>query len=150
MKERWLVHFIEQAKQKALMSRDEDTKVGSVIISEEDMVEISSGYNDLPRGVKHTKERNSRPLKYQFTAHAEANSIANAARLGRSTKGATLVVTMFPCNQCAALIINAGIKKVISPPVDFTHYKYGVEWQNSLDMFKEAEIVVYFKEFYEV
>lgn len=146
MKERWLNHFIDLAKDKAAMSRDADTKVGAVIVSEEDMVEVSSGYNDLPRGVKHTVERNSRPLKYQFTAHAEANSIANAARLGRSTKGTLLIVTMFPCNQCAALIINAGIKKVISPPFDFTHYKYGVEWQNSLDMFKEADVTVYFRE----
>lgn len=146
MKERWLVHFIELAKQKAAMSRDADTKVGAVIVSEEDMVEVSSGYNDLPRGVKHTAERNSRPLKYQFTAHAEANSIANAARLGRSTKGTTLIATMFPCNQCAALIINAGIVKVISPPIDFTHYKYGAEWQNSYDMFKEAGVTIYFKE----
>ena len=147
MKDRWLVHFIELAKQKALMSRDADTKVGSVIVSEEDMVEVSSGYNDLPRGVLHTKERNSRPLKYLFTAHSEANSIANAARMGRSTKDTTLISTLFPCNQCAALIINAGITKVVSPPVDFTHYKYGAEWQNSLDMFKEVGITVYFEDF---
>ena len=145
MNQRWLNHFVRLVKEKAAMSRDADTKVGSIIISEEDMVEISSGYNDLARGVRHTPERNSRPSKYLWSVHSEANAIANAARLGRSTKGATIIGNLCPCNQCAALIINAGITKVICPPV-YDHYKYAAEWQNTLDMFQEAEVTVYFEE----
>jgi dCMP deaminase len=146
MKARWLKHFIEIAKHKANMSRDADTKVGAVIVSEEDMVEISSGFNCLARGVKHIKERSERPLKYSFTSHAELSAISNSARLGRSTKGATMICTMFPCNQCCVAIINAGITKIVSPPIDFTHHKYGKEWKDSLDMFQEAEVTVYFEE----
>lgn len=146
MKDRWIKHFFEQAQHKAEMSKDENTKVGAVIVSEEDMVEVSSGFNCLPRGVAHTKERNARPLKYHFTSHAEASAIANSARLGRATKGTTLITTMFPCNDCCCLIINAGIAKVVSPAPDFNHYKYGKLYQYSMDMLKEAGVIVSLEE----
>lgn len=142
MKARWIEHFIQQAQHKAKMSKDANTQVGAVIVSEEDMVEISSGYNCLPRGVTHTKERSERPLKYHFTSHAEASAIANSARLGRATKGATLVVTMFPCPMCACLIVNAGISKVVSPEPDWDHYKYGAEFKHSVDILKEAGVTI--------
>lgn len=152
MKHGWLEHFIELAKSKALMSKDEDTKVGSVIISEEDMCEVSSGYNDLPRGVKHRPGRNSRPLKYHFTAHSEANSIANAARLGRATKGCTIISTLFPCPACAALIINAGITKVVAPKPELGDRScdavdWRLNWQHAIDMFNEAGVTLYLEEF---
>lgn len=146
MKSRWTEHFIQQAQAKAEMSRDENTKVGAVIVSEEDMVEISSGFNCLPRGVYHYKERNERPLKYLFTSHAEASAIANAARLGRSTKGHTIVVTMFPCTSCMCLIINAGISKIISTKPDFEHIKYGQDYSHSLAMATEAGITICFED----
>lgn len=147
MKERWVKHFIEVAKHKASMSKDADTQVGAVIISEDDMVEISSGFNCLPRGVDHKKERNKRPLKYLYTSHAESSAISNAARLGRSTKGSTLVVTMFPCTQCCAMIINAGITKVISPAPDTSHPQYGEDFKHSQLMFAEAGVTVYLEDF---
>lgn len=149
MKSRWVEHFIDQANNKAKMSKDADTRVGSVIISEEDMVEVSSGYNCLSRGVTHTKERSERPLKYHFTSHSEASAIANAARLGRATKGTTLICTMFPCPQCACLIVNAGIVKVISPEPEWDHYKYGTEFQHSIDILKEAGVTICLEKFSE-
>jgi len=147
MKERWVLHFIRQAKAKAEMSRDANTKVGAVIVSEEDMVEISSGYNCLPRGVGHTDERSSRPLKYSFTSHGEASAIANAARLGRSTKNNTMFVTMFPCTACMCLIINAGISKIVTPPPATDHYKYGEDYFHSLTMALEAGIEICYEDF---
>ncbi len=142
VKSRWIDHFKKQATEKSAMSRDVNTKVGAVIIAEDDMVEISSGYNCLPRGVAHNKERSERPMKYLYTSHAEASAIANAARLGRATKGSTIVVTMFPCTACMALIINAGITKIVSPPVDTEHEKYGKDFEHSLNMAHEAGVVI--------
>ena len=147
MRSRWVKHFIEQAKAKALMSLDANTQVGCTIVSEEDMVEVSSGYNCLARGVSHYKERSERPLKYFFTSHSEQSAIANAARLGRSLKGTTMIVTLFPCTSCCCSIINAGITKIISPPPDMDHPQYGEEYKYSLAMLQEAGIVLMLKEF---
>ncbi len=147
MKDRWVKHFIEVAKHKAQMSKDANTRVGAVIVSEEDMVEISSGFNCLPRGVLHKGERSERPLKYLYTSHAESSAISNSARLGRSTKGTTLVTTMYPCPQCTAMIINAGITKIISPEPDLNHAQYGEDFKHSQQMLAEAGITVYLGDF---
>lgn len=147
MKSRWVKHFIEVAKHKASMSKDANTQVGAVLVSEEDMVEISSGFNCLPRGVAHKKERNERPLKYLYTSHAESSAISNAARLGRSTKGSTLVVSMFPCAQCCAMIINAGVTKIISPEPDWNHKQYGEDFKHTQQMLAEAGVTVYLEDF---
>ena len=107
---------------------------------------VSSGWNDLPRGVLHKEGRNSAPLKYKMTSHAEISAIANAARMGRATKNKSLYVTMFPCSLCAAAIINAGISKVYSPKPDFNHQKYGEDFKISLEMFTEASVEVVYEE----
>ena len=140
MDKRWNHYFFGSVMRNACMSKDKNTQVGAIIFSEEDKVEISSGWNDLPRGMQHTEERNSRPLKYKLTAHAEANSIANAARMGRATKGMSLAVSMFPCSICAGLIVNAGIKRVYAPCPDFNHAQYGEDFKLSLDIFNECGV----------
>ncbi len=147
MNQRWINHFVALTNEKALMSRDENTKVGAVLVSEIDMVEISSGYNCLPRGVIHHKERSERPLKYSYTSHAEASAIANAARLGRATRDSTLFVSMFPCASCMCLIINAGISKIVSGKPDINHAKYGQDYVHSITMANEAGITICFEEF---
>lgn len=124
------------------MSKDANTKVGAIIFSEEDKVEVSSGWNDLPRGLIHNEYRNSRPLKYKLTIHAEANAIINAARMGRSTKSMSLMVSMFPCSICAGMIVNAGISKLYSPIPDFNHAWYGEDFKLSVDIFNECGVEV--------
>lgn len=146
MRKRWLQEFMNLAESRAQMSRDDNTKVGAVIFSEEDYVEISIGYNCLARGVTHKPERSQRPLKYLYTSHAEASAISSAARLGRSTKGASMVVTMFPCCSCCVQIINAGIKKLYTPRPDMSHYKYAEEFEHSVQQFKEAGVTVFYIE----
>lgn len=143
LSKKWTRFFYERAVSCAAMSKDDRTKVGAVIFDYENKVEISSGWNDLPRGVKHTDDRNSAPLKYKMTSHAEISAIANAARMGRATKGSCLMVTMFPCSLCAAAIINAGIISVHSPKPDYNHPKYGEDFKISLQMFNEAGIEVH-------
>lgn len=128
----------------ASMSRDPITKVGAVIFSEDDWVEISAGYNCLARGVHHLASRQERPAKYLFTPHAEVNAITNAARLGRATKGASMLVTMFPCACCASQIINAGIKKVYTPQPDWGHHKYHEHHEASLVQFGESGVQLHY------
>ncbi len=139
---KWVSHFKDIADLKASRSKDTNTKVGAVIFDEINGVEISSGWNDLARSVVHTVERNTAPLKYKLTSHAEISALCNSARMGRATLGHSIVVTMFPCSLCCAALINAGISRVYSPPPDFNHLKYGEDMKLSVDMFKEAGIMV--------
>jgi len=140
--DRWVNYFKESMDKNASMSKDENTKVGAVIFSEGDQVEVSSGWNDLPRKLKHTTGRNSRPLKYKLTIHAEANAIVNAARMGRSTKGMSIMVNLFPCSICAGLIVNAGITKIYAPKPDFSHVQYGEDFKLSLEVFNECGVEI--------
>lgn len=140
--ERWIDYFYGEVKNAKRMSKDVDTKVGAVIFDEFNKVPISSGWNDLPRRVTHNEERNSRPLKYKLTSHAEISAIANAARMGRSTNLMCIMVSMYPCSLCAAALINAGIIVVYSPPPDFSHEKYGEDFKLSAMMFHEAGVHV--------
>lgn len=143
---KWHQHFMEKAAHAASMSKDTNTKVGACIWDEEEKLEVCCGWNDLARSVVHTTQRNSAPLKYMLTSHAEISCIANAARSGRSTLGKAIAVTMFPCSLCAAAIINAGIKTVVAPEPDFEHKQYGESFKLSLQQFEEAGVEVIYIE----
>lgn len=146
MNNKWLNYFKESVDKNARMSKDENTKVGAVIFSEEHKVEVSSGWNCLARGVTHTKERSSRPLKYKFTPHAEMNAITNAALMGRSTNGMSVMVNLFPCSICASLIVNAGISKVYTVLPDYDHIQYGEDFKLSEMIFNEAGVQIIYYE----
>lgn len=75
---------------------------------------VSMGYNGAPAGMPHCDETNcEQPGGCKRTVHAEANTIAFAAKSGIATQGATMYCTHSPCNDCAKLIINAGIVRVM-------------------------------------
>jgi dCMP deaminase len=124
------------------MSKDRSTKVGAIAV-DDDLVIRSSGWNDLPRGINSTDERRVRPGKLIWTAHAEENLVAQAARTGASLKGCTLIVTaLHPCSTCARLIIQSGIRRVFAPTSDNERWREesGIAGQ----MFYEAGIEVCF------
>lgn len=107
--------FILDAWNYAQHSKDPSTRVGCVIIRP-DRTAASWGFNGFPRGVKDTVERyNDRQVKYAFVVHAEANAIATARE---PLHGYSLFCTLAPCNECAKLIIQAGIKRVVAPKPD--------------------------------
>lgn len=136
--------FANIAKEIAQLSKDPSTKVGAVILGP-GMEIRATGWNGFPRGVSDTEERlNDRPTKYKYIAHAEANAIANAARAGVSTALCDLLVTsLHPCNDCAKLIIQAGIKTVYAPLPEVDG-----RWADSFEvasiMFREASVSVEF------
>ncbi len=85
-------------------------QVGAILVK--DNMIISDGYNGTPSGFENICEDENNLTK-PYVLHAEANAITKVARSGNSSEGATLYVTASPCIECAKLIIQAGIKRVI-------------------------------------
>lgn len=85
-------------------------KVGALIVK--DKMIISDGYNGTPSGFENVCEDENNLTK-PYVLHAEANAITKIARSSNNSDGATLYVTDSPCIECAKLIIQAGIKRVI-------------------------------------
>ena len=85
-------------------------KVGAIIVR--DKMIISDGYNGTPAGFENVCEDESGMTK-SYVLHAEANAITKVARSNNSSDGATLYVTASPCLECAKLIIQAGIRRVV-------------------------------------
>ena len=85
-------------------------KVGALIVK--DKMIISDGYNGTPSGFENVCEDENNKTK-PYVLHAEANAITKIARSNNSSNGATLYVTAAPCIECAKLIIQAGIKRVV-------------------------------------
>lgn len=108
--------LIPIAQAMAQLSKDPSTQVGAIIIDSDGNI-LSAGYNGFPRGVIDSQARyHHRPTKYSLIAHAEANAIAQAARVGARLLDSTLIVTaLHPCSDCAKLIIQAGIRAVYVP-----------------------------------
>ena len=108
-------------------------KVGALIVKEK-MI-ISDGYNGTPSGFENVCEDENNVTK-PYVLHAEANAITKIARSGNNSDGATLYVTDAPCIECAKLIIQAGIKRVV----------YGKQYRltEGLELLKRAGIdIVY-------
>lgn len=112
----WDEYFMGVALLTAQRSKDPNTQVGSCIVGQDNRI-LSTGYNGLPMGCSdddYPWERegsDSNHTKYPFVVHAELNAILNAR--GKNLTGAKLYVALFPCNECAKAIIQAGITEVI-------------------------------------
>ena len=85
-------------------------KVGALLVK--DKMIISDGYNGTPSGFENICEDENDHTK-PYVLHAEANAITKVARSNNSSEGATLYVTSSPCIECAKLIIQAGIRRVV-------------------------------------
>lgn len=106
--------YFDVVEKIAAMSKDPRTKVGAIAL-DDDRTILATGYNGFPRGVTDNPDYlNDRKEKHKRIIHAEANLVAQAARTGANLKGSTvLVLGMYPCSQCAGLLIQAGVKEII-------------------------------------
>ena len=89
-------------------------KVGAVIVKDDQI--ISDGFNGTPCGFENrceTKNINGELQTLPYVLHAESNAILKCAKYGRPTNGSTLYITHSPCIECAKLIIQAGIVRVV-------------------------------------
>ena len=110
----WDEYFIGLAHLSALRSKDPNTQVGACIVDENHRV-VSVGYNGFPKGCSDDvfpwgREGGVLDTKYAFVVHAELNAILNSPR---SVAGCTLYVSLFPCNECAKALIQAGIRRIV-------------------------------------
>lgn len=108
-------------------------QVGALVVK--DNMIISDGYNGTPSGFDNVCEDDSN-VTFPYVLHAEANAITKLARSNNNSDGATLYVTDSPCIECAKLIIQSGIKRVI--------YCREYRLTDGLDLMKKAGIEVKF------
>lgn len=111
----WDEYFMGVAILSGMRSKDPSTQVGACIVSADNKI-LSMGYNGFPTGCSDDEfpwTREGAPLenKYLYSTHSELNAILNYR--GGSLEGAKLYVSLFPCNECAKAIIQAGIKTII-------------------------------------
>ena len=123
------LRYLRMARIWAENSYCQRRKVGALVVKEK-MI-ISDGYNGTPSGFENVCEDEMNVTK-PYVLHAEANAITKLARSSNNSDGATLYVTASPCIECAKLIIQAGIKRVI----------YGEQYRltDGIDLLKRANI----------
>jgi dCMP deaminase len=139
LKDGWDLRFLSLAKHISNWSKDPSTKVGSVLVDDNKRV-LSMGYNGFPAQIQDDEEDYlNRDLKLKKVVHAEVNSIIFAQR---DLSNSTLYVWPFmPCSNCAGLVIQSGIKRVVTVEND------NPKWQDSFkltgEMFTDAGIILY-------
>lgn len=110
----WDETFMQMCDLISRRSKDPNTKCGAVIVDEQNVI-VGLGYNGWPRGILQNdlpwdREGALHETKYAYVVHAEANAIYNS---NKDTKNCKLYVNLFPCNECAKIIIQNRIKEVI-------------------------------------
>lgn len=142
MSEKWDRRFLELARLYSTWSKDPSTQVGAVIVRGKN--QIGQGYNGFSD--KHSDEPElyaNREYKYEHVIHGEVNALLSAAQ---SVRGCTLYTVPFmPCSRCAAIMIQAGIVRVVS--YDNQNPRWRVSFDLTEKSFKDAgvELVLYNK-----
>ncbi len=134
------IFYMEFAKHSASKSKDPKTKVGSCLVNDKRLLSI--GYNGAPRGFPDEiipKDSDSDILsenKNSYMVHSELNAILNYGGSLQDLQGATLYVTISPCHECAKVIIQVGIKRVVY----LEEYHRSKTWEMSKFLFKLAGV----------
>ena len=111
----WDEYFMSVAMLAGMRSKDPNSQVGACIVSEDNKI-LSMGYNGFPKDCSDdefpwARQGDELNTKYFYVVHSELNAILNYR--GGSLEGAKLYVTLFPCNECAKAIIQAGIAELV-------------------------------------
>ena len=122
--------YLEMAEIWAQNSYCKRRKVGALLVK--DRMIISDGYNGTPPGFENICEEDG--VTKPYVLHAEANAITKVAKSGNSSEGATLFVTASPCLECAKLIIQSGIRRVV--------YRDEYRITDGIDLLRRAGIEV--------
>jgi len=135
---KWDERFLELAKLVGSWSKDPSTQVGAVIVDTNNRI-ISIGFNGFPKGVDDNSEKLlDRETKYNTIVHAEANALMFA---NSSVEGCTLYTYPFqPCSRCAGLIIQSGIKRIVS--ISNNNKNWEENFKLSRQLFKESGIIL--------
>lgn len=132
MQKEKLKKLIKIAESVAKLSKDEETKVGALLLSPHDGAIVAVGYNGFVRNAPDNLIPKKRPHKYKYTIHAELNLLINCAKHGISTENKILICTHSPCQNCLRHITNAGIKRIIFS-----------KWYSSIDELKDVDLTIF-------
>lgn len=156
----WDNYFFNIANEIKSRSKDPNTQYGSVIVDKNAKI-LGVGYNGFPKGVIESDVRWGRPNKYRYVVHSEPNAIINSKC---DLEGSTLYVQNIPCDRCAGIIINSGIKNIV---LEFSVFNdigniskdsiesfsdWIIRWNSdgclirSINMFSETGINIFFKD----
>lgn len=134
--DKWDRRFMAMAGEVATWSKDPEAKVGCIVVSPDRRM-WTGGYNGFPAGIEDSDYRLSDGYtKNKLMVHAELNALLNARA---NLTGWTLYVTKPPCLECAKAVVQAGISKVLCPPLEF-----GSTWrpvqEEAKDLLQEAGV----------
>lgn len=133
----WDRRFLSLAEHVSGWSKDPSTKCGCIIADAQHRL-VSQGYNGFPAGVGDTSERlEDRDTRLRMTLHAELNALLHARQ---DLAGCTLYVhPMPPCSQCAAAIIQSGIRRIVATaPTEAQQERWGSDWDLASAMYYES------------
>ncbi|HET8685601.1 MAG TPA: deaminase [Methanosarcina sp.] len=133
---KWDRRYLDLAQHVSTWSRDPSTKCGAVITKNNRVVSI--GFNGIPTGLDDEKYLHPRETKIACVLHSEVNAILTS---NVPLADSTLYVNGAPCSNCAATMIQVGIKRVVMPPVDFEFAKRW-NWHLSEQMFNDASVEI--------
>lgn len=122
--------YMDMAYAISQLSKDEQTKVGAVLISPTGR-QIASGYNGFLRGAIDTDLPKTRPEKYKYIQHAERNVLYNCLDEGIRTKNCVLICTLSPCIDCLRACYQSGIRNII----------FDTLYQSSTNFYKQLKDV---------
>lgn len=130
----WDEYFMGVALLSAKRSKDPNTQVGACIVNDKNKI-VGAGYNGLPAGCNDDEfpwqqQGDFLETKYPYICHAELNAILN--NIGMDLHGCKIYTALFPCNECAKAIIQAGITEVI----------YLSDKHSSKDIFKASKFML--------
>jgi dCMP deaminase len=132
---KWDLRFLELAKHISEWSKDPSTKVGAVIADNKNII-VSVGFNGFPKGIADDDRLFEREIKYKKIVHAEVNAILHAKK---DLSNCTLYTYPFmPCSQCANLIVQSGIKKILAPI--YINERWEKDFNISIETFQEAGV----------
>jgi len=154
----WDYLFLDMATRVARESKDPSTQVGCVLVGP-GKEGLGFSFNGLPRGVDDTERRlHNRAIKYRMIVHAEQNMIATAARMGITTLNCSMYMAArnlqcmvwggYPCDQCAASIVQAGIREFVSWDMKAPDPRWGRNSHYARDIFAEAGVLFRTVSFY--
>ena len=134
---KWDLRFIEMARNAARWSKDPSTQVGSVIVDDDKRV-VSVGYNGFPKGIADNERLDNREEKYKVIVHAERNALLFA---NKDVKGCHIYTCPFmPCSVCAGMIIQTGIKRVVT--VKNRNSRWQDDFKVSRGLFYESGVML--------
>jgi dCMP deaminase len=125
------VAYLRMAKEWSKLSYCKRRQVGALIVR--DKMIISDGYNGTPTGFENFCEDDEGYTKW-YVLHAEANAILKVASSTQSCKGATLYITMSPCQQCSKLIHQSGISRLV--------YHEGYKDNSGVKFLEKAGVII--------